>query len=231
MTAVSKRVADFVSSREKINKNKLIVIYNAVNDSFISNENSLESFCNHENTVKIVCVASLNFRKGHEDLLEALKILLRKGRRLELHLLGDGKNRVNLENLIQNFELSHSVFIGGYISDVRRTLAGMDIGVLSSYEEGMSNALLEYMAMGLPVVTTDVGGNSEVNIAGVTGFLVPPRDPEAMARSLDKLITNPKLREEMGKMARNRIRKHFSIDKMRTTYTSFYLDKVLEKQR
>ncbi|MCF6281217.1 MAG: glycosyltransferase [Candidatus Polarisedimenticolaceae bacterium] len=224
VTVVCDKVGDFVINREKINPNKLVTLYNAVDDNVFSlhKHNTIKN----QDTLNIVCVASLNFRKGHEYLIEAITILLNKDHNIQLYLLGDGKNRSNLEQFAASLGIAGNVSFAGYVTNVREHLLQMDIGVLSSFEEGMSNALLEYMAIGLPVVTTDVGGNREVNIDRVTGFVIPPKDSVAMAYALEQLITSDDLRHDMGIQANKRIAEYFSINNMKQNYTSFYLDRV-----
>ena len=226
VTVVCNKVGQYVVEREKINPNKITTLYNAVdNIIFTLPTNRLKN--NDDGSISIVCVASLNYRKGQEYLLDAISLLLNQGRKIQLYLLGDGKNRKVLEELSIKLGISDIVTFAGYVKDVRESLGHMDIGVLSSFEEGMSNALLEYMAMGIPVVTTDVGGNREVNLDGVTGLVIPPRNSVVLANALDKLITDNNLRHNMGVNAKQRIMDEFSITKMKQEYTSFYLYKVI----
>jgi len=103
-------------------------------------------------------------------------------------------------------------------SQVDPLLASMDVSVLSSLSEGMSNALLESMAAEKPVVATAVGGNPEVIQHGKTGYLVPPGDPQSMAAALLKLLTEPDLRREMGVNGKARVETEFSVNRMVRRY-------------
>jgi glycosyltransferase involved in cell wall biosynthesis len=94
--------------------------------------------------------------------------------------------------------------------------------VLPSVVEGMSNALLEAMAVGRPVVVTDVGGNPEVAVDGETGLVVPPADPPQLAASIVKLLEAPELAAEMGAAGRRRVLEHYHIDVMTRRIEELY---------
>jgi glycosyltransferase involved in cell wall biosynthesis len=93
----------------------------------------------------------------------------------------------------------------------------------------MSNAILEAMAAGLPVVATAVGGTPEVVVDGVTGFLVPPRDPEALADAILCLLRDPELRKRMGTVGRARVTEHFSVEQMVGKTEALYEQLLKEK--
>lgn len=105
--------------------------------------------------------------------------------------------------------LGESLVLTGYRTDVPAILAALDVFVLPSYREGMPYALLEAMATGLPVVATNIRGCREEVVEGVTGFLVPPRDVEALARSIAKILSTDGLAARMGTAGRNRVLERF----------------------
>jgi glycosyltransferase involved in cell wall biosynthesis len=111
-------------------------------------------------------------------------------------------------------QIQEHVCFTGYQKDVRPWLAALDIFVLSSDWEGMSNALLEAMAAGLPVVATAAGGTPDVVAEGRTGLLVPPRDPCALAEAIESLVRDPDLRHSMGRAGRERVAECFSVERM-----------------
>jgi glycosyltransferase involved in cell wall biosynthesis len=177
-------------------------------------------------------IANLIPYKGHADLIDAL--VLAKGglpRDWMLFLLGrdDGLKKKLEEKIRQNGLGQHVVFAGS-VSDVRPFLACADVGLLCSHEEGFSNALLEYMAAGLPVIATRVGGNPEAVVHGKTGLLVPPRNPPAMAKAILKL-TRASARRQMGKAGRERVVKHYSQRACVQHYEQLYQEALRQKQK
>lgn len=145
--------------------------------------------------------------------------------RLRLLIVGDGESRaVCLERLKLHGQLA---WLPGERADIPELMSAMDIFVLPSLGEGLSNTILEAMASALPVVATRVGGNPELIQEGVTGALVPSADPEAMARALLDYVRDPKLRHQHGRAARAVIDSEFSMEAMMQGYLSVY-DRVLK---
>ena len=114
--------------------------------------------------------------------------------------------------LAEELGVSNRVFFTGGEGRVVDYLSRMSVGCLSSLSEGFSNAILEYMAVGLPVIATDVGGNREAVVDGETGFLVVERTPEAFARPLIALLENEDLRTRMGAKGLARCLANFQLD-------------------
>lgn len=222
VTVVCKKVGEFVVEREKINPSKIKVLYNSVDHLAYSCSKVKKNGFQSDGAINIACVASLNYRKGHDYLLKALNLILKENKYVMLHLFGDGKQRNELEVIAREIGVDKNVIFHGYVKDMADYLSGMDIFVLSSLEEGMSNALLEAMSAGLPSVTTDVGGNAEVNIDGKTGFVVPSKDDTKLADSILKLVRDEALRMEMANNAHKRVFSFFSIDSMMKKYVKFY---------
>lgn len=162
----------------------------------------------------ILCVANLIHYKGHLDLLAAAAEVLPAFPDVALVLVGDGPMRPALADAVDRDGLRGRVHFLGHRADVSDLLAASDLFVLSSHEEGFSNALLEAMAHGLPVVATAVGGNLEAVEDGVTGLLVPPRDAGALAKAMMSLLADPPASSRMGQMGRARAAKLFPLDRM-----------------
>jgi len=162
---------------------------------------------------RLITIGSLIWRKGYEYLLMALRHLLDKSVDAELHILGKGNMQQSILFSIGDLNLMERVHLHGRVNpeEVRDQLQASDVFVLSSLSEGISNAVLEAMCCGLPVVSTDCGGMSEAISDGVEGFLVPLHDPKAMADALYKLAADPGLREKMGKAGRDRVVKQFNL--------------------
>jgi glycosyltransferase involved in cell wall biosynthesis len=110
----------------------------------------------------------------------------------------------------------------GMRTDIPALLGAADIGILASHEEGFANAILEGMAACLPMVVTDVGGNAEAVVDGVTGFVVPARDESALGSAILKLAFDRHLRRTMGDAGRERVEKYFGIDRCVANYARLY---------
>lgn len=158
-------------------------------------------------------VATLRSWKGHAHLLEAVAALHRP----DLHLLivGDGPQRANLEQQIQTLQLADRVTMPGNQEEVVPWLQACDLFALPSYaNEGVPQALMQAMACGVPVLSTPVGSIEEIIQHGVTGILVPPKDPVALARAIQELIETPALRDTLRLNALRFARQHFSLGLM-----------------
>ncbi|MDJ0894087.1 MAG: glycosyltransferase [Alphaproteobacteria bacterium] len=177
-----------------------------------------------EDAVVITQVANLIPYKGHADLLEAFaKLRSAAASDAVLCLVGrDDGIGPQLVDQARSLGIAEQVKWMGVREDVADILAASDIGVLSSHEEGFSNAILEGMAAGLPMVVTRVGGNPEAVLDGETGFVVEPRDPEGLAQALGRLTDNPDLRRRMGEAGRQRAADHFSLTRCVEDYERLY---------
>ncbi len=144
-------------------------------------------------------VSVLRSWKGHLHLLEALHRLATAGRRVALLIVGDGPYRQVIADKIQELGLTDRVRLVGHQDDVPRWLALMDAFVLASYaNEGVPQALLQALAMARPVAAASAGGIPEVVEDGYTGLLAPPRDPQALARAMARLMDAPHTGRMMG---------------------------------
>lgn len=162
--------------------------------------------------VVMVAVSRLTVEKGYGDLAVALKTLDRGGILADLVVVGGGDDDDAIRSRFAGL-VSVKVHFVGQQADVGPYLAAADLFVFPSWHENLSNALLEAMSFGLPVVATDVGGNREVISKG-GGVLTPPHHPEALAAALTRLIAEPQVRLDLGLVARETIAQHYSIDTM-----------------
>src|SRR5262249_33629505 len=128
---------------------------------------------------KIFCAARLSPEKGHAILINALRLLLDEGHELELRLAGDGPSRTQLSTLAKGLGLADRVHFLGYLSEdeVISELQEADLFILPSFVEGVPVAAMEAMAVGVPVIATNIAGTSELIEDGKTGVLVRPSDP------------------------------------------------------
>jgi glycosyltransferase involved in cell wall biosynthesis len=146
-------------------------------------------------------------------------------------LVGDGEQRVKYENDARQSGVSENFIFLGRRSDVPQVLACCDLAVLPSLAEGLPNAVLEYMATGLPCVVTSVGGNAELLHDGVTGILVPARDSNALSDALLKLLRDPSLAQRLGKNGRDFVERNFSFEHMVRRVEELYADLLQENAR
>jgi len=173
--------------------------------------------------VNAIFVGRLSPEKGLPDLLHAwATIKACASRSVKLRIIGDGPQADELRALTLALNLGDSVEFFGYCQDVPAELAKADLFVLPSYAEGNSNAILEAMRAGLPIVATRVGGAAiQVGSEGER-FLVPPSDRQALADGLHELIEDEALRIRIGEAMRARIQSVFSIDRVAAIYEQTY---------
>jgi L-malate glycosyltransferase len=168
--------------------------------------------------------------KCYPVLLDASRWIFEKIPNSYLVLVGDGPLHERLTGLARDYKIRDRVRFLGWRSDVPEILNALDVYVLASESEGMSNTILEAMACGLPVVATAVGGNVElVDRAG--GLLVPPYNPKTLAEAVSLLLADPARRETMGSLARRRVEEHFSLETMAENYAGVYLDVVSRRMK
>ena len=142
--------------------------------------------------------------------------------RLRLVIVGDGSTRQALRELLADRQLAGQVWFAGSREDVPKLMQAMDVFVLPSLAEGISNTIMEAMACGLPVVATDVGGNAELVVEEKSGFLVPRDDPSQMATALSSYLETPEIVEQQGQAARDRAEQAFSLAVMVDSYRRVY---------
>jgi L-malate glycosyltransferase len=173
--------------------------------------------------ILILTVANLTPVKAHADLLSAAaRVSAPAGQRLRWHWIGEGGERTALERHRAELGLNETVEMPGASDRVPDYLAAADLFVLPSRLEGMSNAILEAMASGLPVVARAVGGNPELIADDRYGLLVAPDAPDDLAGAIERLVQDAELRAAMGRMARQRAEREFSLAAMLARYSDYY---------
>jgi glycosyltransferase involved in cell wall biosynthesis len=165
--------------------------------------------------------------KAQEDLFAAVRILKHDHPGLSLWLVGTGARRPMLEALATQMGISAQVHFLGHRLDIPAILKRAYAGVLCSHAEGLSNALIEYLAAGLPAVATTVGGNGEVVAHQERGLLVPARSPFALAAAMERLLRRPELAAQYGKAGRGFVERELTIDQLAQRHDRFYRE-VLE---
>ncbi len=167
-------------------------------------------------TITVTFIGRLIGVKGIEIFIQALKDLKEDHKAL---IVGDGPEREKLQNMVKEHGLEDKVIFTGWRSDIPAILAASDVFVLPSYSEGLSIALLEAMAAGRACVVTDIG--LPVN-NGETALVIPPGDPENLARAIETLITDEKLREKLGRNAREEVKRVYSWEKAADGYVRVF---------
>lgn len=169
-------------------------------------------------------VANLIDYKGVQYFLPAWASVVQKHQKAIALLVGDGPLRTSLEAQARALGLDAAVRFLGCRADVPAILGLMDLVVHPSLEEGFSNAVLEAMAAGKPVVATRVGGTPEAVTDGATGRLVPARDPAALAEGMLDILGSSAETQRLGEAARRRVRDHFEVDMMVRRHEQLYAD-------
>jgi sugar transferase (PEP-CTERM/EpsH1 system associated) len=228
--SVSRQLRQFHCDRTGFPDHKFHVIHNGVDTRrFVADPQSRrrirdelgisdQDFC-------IGSVGNLLPVKDHLTMLRAFDELLKSGGNWRVLLVGEGPERQTLESFLDaRPELHRRVSFIGSSNRVPELLRALDIYVLPSLNEGISNSLLEAMASGLPVVVTAVGGNSEVVIEGESGLLFPVGNYRQLAKHIAILLANSELRQRLGTQAAQRMRDEFSIESMVRNYERLYTD-------
>ena len=215
VVGVSHDAARLCQQQDPGSQNKITTIWNGIN---------LDRFTYHgpKRTPTAISVARLSATKDFPTLLRAVSLVLPQVPDFRLRIVGDGPERSKLETLIDDLNLRRHVELLGERHDVPALLADSGFFVSSSLSEGISLTLLEAMAVGLPIVTTAVGGNPEVVLDGHTGRLAPAGNPAALAGAIVDLCGERDLWSAMGTLGRQRVEQNFEIRNMIRNYEALY---------
>lgn len=206
--AVSESVKESCVNTRKIPPNKVVVMHNGIRlerfrisepDQIDTERKRLDIYSDF----KIVgTVTRLREEKGNEYLLAAAPYVLKEFPRTVFLLVGDGPLREELENYSRELGIDKHVIFAGFREDIVVVMSLFDINVLASLTEGSPGALLEAMAMGKPIVATNVGGIKEILKDGETGLLVPSKNPEALSEKIMYLLRNKDRAKTLGERAK-----------------------------
>lgn len=224
--AVSRAVKEHMVQQQGVPAHKIRVIYNGIDPNQFQ-------VCESQTVVRrslglpvgvplIGCVARLEPVKGHSYLIDAMAEIRAHLPQAILLIVGTGTAQVTLREKVRKQGLSGAVLFLGERQDIPTLLRAMDLFVLPSLDEGLGIALLEAMAMGLPVVATNVGGIPEVVDNGRTGILVPPQDSEALAQAVIALLRDEKRRQRMGMLGKERALSQFTAQRSAAQLETLY---------
>lgn len=224
--AVSHAVKEQMVQRQGLPAHKIQVIYNGVDpDQFHVRESQAVARLTLGLPVGVPvigCIARLDLIKGHSYLIDAMTQIRAHLPQATLLIVGTGTAQAILREQVQKRGLSRAVLFLGERRDIPTLLRAMDLFVLPSLDEGLGIALIEAMAMELPVVATNVGGIPEVVDNGQTGILVPPRDSEALAQAIVALLKDEAKRCRMGMLSKERVLAQFTAQRYVAQLENFY---------
>jgi glycosyltransferase involved in cell wall biosynthesis len=226
-------IRDVLTSEDGFSMERVCVIHNGIDPRKFQCASNREVLFPQAGVCKlIVLVGNMHSEvKGHSWLIACAPEVIAEFPSTRFVLVGDGEQRVKYENDARQSGVSENFIFLGRRSDVPQVLACCDLAVLPSLAEGLPNAVLEYMATGLPCVVTSVGGNAELLHDGVTGILVPARDSNALSDALLKLLRDPSLAQRLGKNGRDFVERNFSFEHMVRRVEELYADLLQENAR
>jgi sugar transferase (PEP-CTERM/EpsH1 system associated) len=226
IVSVSNDAAEQCIIKEHIIPSKVLTIHNGVDTDLFTpkpvNTATKSLLGISPDTPVLGIVARLAKIKDHTTLLQACRIIKDSKFNFKLLIVGDGPLMTELVSLVRELNIQDYVIFTGTRPDVSSLMNIIDIFVLSSLSEGISLTLIEAMLSSLPVVATNVGGNPEVVVDGITGYLVPPQNPSLMAERLKELLDNPARRHEFGSMGLLHATQHFSLKQAAKQYEALY---------
>ncbi len=245
-TAVGRFVKKALVEKEGLREHRIEVVYNGIDPTLFTDpsagpldtsSSSLRAKVRQElglaeQQVAVFQVARFHPVKDHETAIRGFAAAMRMWNASPqdqspctppvLVLVGDGDLKGRCESLVQELNLAPHVRFLGVRSDVARLIQAADIFMLSSLSEGISVTLLEAMGASLPIVATDVGGNSEVVSHGVSGLLSPRGDADALGRNIAALVNDAEMRQRMGSAGRERLLATFTQKQMHDRYAAIY---------
>jgi glycosyltransferase involved in cell wall biosynthesis len=221
---ISQAVVDFAVESRFASRGRMVLLYNGVPSMLrLPPPGAKRNLGLPEEDSVILCVASMTPHKGHDYLLDAFALLLKKSPRSSLVLIGDGPLRPELEGQASRLGVAGKVLFAGSQDDITEFLSVSDLGVLASTaSEGMSLWLAEAMSAGRPLVGTAVGGIPEVIAHGVNGLVVPARDARALADAMGRLLGDPALARTMGKASEDIYHEKFTLEGMISRLSGVY---------
>jgi glycosyltransferase involved in cell wall biosynthesis len=235
---VSEALRKRLIEKHKIPSKKIVKIYNGVEiDSDARRlmpdvrKKIMEELMIPENAMLAGTIGRLVWQKGLTYFIQAIKEINTRWKMQDVRYLivGEGKERNNLEQIIKKLGLSDKIIFTGFCNDIKEILYSLDVFVLPSIREGQPIALLEAMAMETPIVATDIEGVNETIVDGITGILVPPKNPSALAEAIVCLLKDKKKAQEMGQAGRVVVEEKFNLKDKMEQHKRLYETIIVEK--
>jgi len=220
--AVSEQVRRHTIEVDGINPAQVRTIYNGLD---LSDWERVPGTTKTSGKLHVTTAGNIRRVKGHDIFIQAAGAIVPHFPNVSFSIAGDVLEPgyyAELQALVDGLQLTEHFRFAGGVNDLRQHLSDADIFVLPSRSEGFSNAIIEAMAASLPVVATDTGGNSEAVKDGVSGILVPPDDPAALAAAILQLLSNPSLAKDMGTAGRAIAAENFADKAMMQRITGVY---------
>jgi glycosyltransferase involved in cell wall biosynthesis len=232
IVVVSRETGESVQAKTGLKSSKMVIIYNGIAVERYSNPDRLQSRRSlglSDSTVVFGSVSRLDPIKDHVTMLRAFEKVTRKHDDSMLLIVGEGPARKDIEQAVKEMHLSGKVILTGFSDKVYSLLAGMDLFLQTSMEEGLSLSILEAAASGIPIVATDVGGTPEIIRSGRDGILLGSGNVDAFADAMNRFIEDPEPFRLMADEAKKVIKRQFSLESMVHRYESLYRDILRNK--
>lgn len=233
IVTVSKNNKKILETLYPDHKKKMMVIHNGIDTDWWKSQllrlaeedwTGIKKHLFHakKDTLIITSIGELHERKGHKYLIEAMLEITQEFPNVKLVLIGEGKEKENLEKLIKKLDLKRNVVLAGRQKDIPKLLKSSDIFCLPSKREAFGLVNAEAMMAELPVVASEAGGIPEIVKTDETGIIVPPKNSKEIAKAIIKLIKNPETRKKMGHAGKERVLKKFDTKLMAKEYENLY---------
>ncbi len=232
-TCVSEAVRRHMAGLRRRSPDQYRIVYNRVDERrFRPDESARETARSAWNidpeTFLIGSVGSLTRQKGYEFLIDAATTVCNHIEDVQIRICGEGPGRADLQRRIDDAQLTSTIILNGNVDNIEAYLPAYDMFVLPSLWEGMSLAVMEAMAVQLPIVATTVSGTMEL-LADGRGVLVPPGDAEALANAIVRVRRDRQLRMDMAEQARRRVIESYSLEETVAEYLGIFNDSSVGK--
>jgi len=204
--------------KRRIPADRIVRIYNGIEiDQYhpgIESGNFKREWGISQNIPLVGAIGRMVWQKGFEYLIQSIPEIVKAVPEAKFLLVGEGPRRERLEALSEELRVRDNVILAGFRSDIKEILSAIDLLVVPSILEGFPMIILEAMAMGKPIVATNIDGIIEQITDGVDGILVPPKNPNALAEAILKIFSEEEKMKKIGLAARQKVESCFSVQKM-----------------